>query len=200
MSVQHASTKTRKRSGALKTRLQGAGSYSLEVCGLHWSFSHSVSSSLASQSTWHNCKLPVLVQHVDTMQLTPGQVEALKGIGLSPGNYAAYIVAFTLATMVVCLVVSTLIVWRRSDDRMALLVAFMLVTLGPVNVTSTCLAVPFPGRCPTRVCTSLLLSCLCSSSSCFPLGSSCLAGHAGPSSCVLQGKSPPLSSQMRLSP
>jgi len=34
-------------------------------------------------------------------QLTPGQVETLKGMGLSPGDYSAYTVALTLTIMVV---------------------------------------------------------------------------------------------------
>src|SRR5579859_2021691 len=64
-------------------------------------------------------------------QLTAGQVETLKGFGFSLGDYAAFTVALTLAAMLVCLAVSTLIIWHRSDDRMALLVALSLVTLGP---------------------------------------------------------------------
>src|SRR5215467_14668187 len=35
--------------------------------------------------------------------LTPAQAEVLKGIGLSLSDYATYQVAFTLATIVVCL-------------------------------------------------------------------------------------------------
>src|SRR5215472_15215845 len=73
------------------------------------------------------------------MQLSTEQVEMLKGAGFSPGDYAAYMIALTLAIMALCLVVSTLIVWRRSDDRMALLVALMLVTFGPIYVTSSVL-------------------------------------------------------------
>ncbi len=71
------------------------------------------------------------------LQLSPEQVELLKGLGLSTSDYATYTIALTLAIMVVCLVVSTLIVWRRSNDRMALLVALMLVTTGPIFVTTT---------------------------------------------------------------
>ena len=74
-------------------------------------------------------------------QLTHSQAETLKGIGLSLGDYAAFTIVIALASVLVCLVVSTLIVWRRSDDRMAMLVALMLVTLGPiievVNVPAT---------------------------------------------------------------
>jgi len=69
-------------------------------------------------------------------------------MGLSLGNYAAYTVALTLAQVVECLVVSTVIVWRRSDDRMAMLVALMLVTLGPISATSTLLVLPFPWQMP----------------------------------------------------
>jgi hypothetical protein len=90
--------------------------------------------------------LPVFVAQLQTpcagsacqyLQLTPGQAETLKGIGLSPGDYAAYVLALTLASVMVCLGVSTLIVWRRSDDRMAMLVALLLVTLGPDIATGS---------------------------------------------------------------
>jgi hypothetical protein len=82
--------------------------------------------------------------------LTPAQAEVLTGIGLSLSDYAAYSVAFTLATIVVCLGVSTLIIWRRSDDRMALLVALMLVTFGPLGATTTILARPSPWQVPAE--------------------------------------------------
>jgi len=71
------------------------------------------------------------------LQLSPEQGEALKEIGLSTGNYVASLVGITFTSVVVCLVVSTLIVWRRPDDRMALLVALMLVTSGPSILSST---------------------------------------------------------------
>jgi hypothetical protein len=82
-------------------------------------------------------------------QLTPGQVGVLKEIGLSLGAYAAIIVALTLASVVLCVVVSTLIISRRSHDRMALLVALMLVTLGPTMSTTALLQSSPPGRCRT---------------------------------------------------
>jgi signal transduction histidine kinase len=80
--------------------------------------------------------------------LTPAQAEVLTGIGLSLSDYAAFSVAFTLATIVVCLGVSTVIVWRRSDDRMALLVALMLVTFGPLGTTITITARPSAWQVP----------------------------------------------------
>ncbi len=79
-----------------------------------------------------------------------GQIEALKGIGLSPGVYAVYTIAFTFASVVLCLVVSVLIVWRRSDDRMAVLVAIMLVAFGPIYATSSLVAVPSPWQVPNE--------------------------------------------------
>jgi hypothetical protein len=101
--------------------------------------------------------LPVFVAQLQTpcagsacqyLQLTPRQAETLKGIGLTPGDYAAYTLALTLASVVVCLGVSTLIVWRRPDDRMAMLVALLLVTVGPDIATSSVSESPSPWWMP----------------------------------------------------
>jgi len=102
--------------------------------------------------------------------LTPEQAGVLKGMGLSLGDYAAYMVAFTLASVVVCLGVSTMIVWRRSDDRMALLVALMLVTLGPISVTGTVLAIPSPWQVPNACLFFLALALLVLVGLLFPSG------------------------------
>jgi hypothetical protein len=93
-------------------------------------------------------------------QLSAGQTEALKGMGLSLGAYAAYMVALTLASMMVCLGVSTLIVWQRSDDRMALIVALLLVTYGPLVATSSIVAIPSPWRVPNECLFFLALALL----------------------------------------
>src|SRR6266700_2487044 len=90
--------------------------------------------------------------------LTPSQAGVLKGIGLSLSDYAAYSVAFTLATIVVCLGVSIMIVWRRSDDRLAVLVALMLVTLGPLSATISVSASPSPWRVPAACLAFLALA------------------------------------------
>jgi len=92
-------------------------------------------------------------------QLTPGQVETLKAIGLSLSDYAGYTVALTLVSVVVCLVVSTLIAWRRSDDRMAMLVALMLVTSGPIIGTTAVSDIPSPWQVPNE-CLSFLFFAL----------------------------------------
>jgi len=93
-----------------------------------------------------------------------------KGIGLSPGDYAAYTVALMLATMVVCLVVSTVIIWRRSDDRMALLVALMLVTLGPITAISSLLLIPSLWQLPNACLYFLALALVVLVFSLFPTG------------------------------
>jgi hypothetical protein len=104
-------------------------------------------------------------------QLTAGQVEMLKGIGLSAGDYAAYTVVLALISMVVCLVVSMLIVWRRADDRMALIVALMLVTLGPI-ITATIVPAnsTSPWLVPNECLTFLFLALFMLVFSLFPTG------------------------------
>jgi hypothetical protein len=94
-------------------------------------------------------------------QLTPGQVATLTGMGLSLGDYAAIIVALTLAEVLACVVVSTLIILRRSHDRMALLVALMLVTFSPLVATTAVLqsasAWQVPNECLTFLNSTLLV-------------------------------------------
>jgi hypothetical protein len=90
-------------------------------------------------------------------QLTRAHVETLTGMGLSPGDYATFIVALTFATVVVSLGVSIVIVWRRSDDRMAFLVALLLAATSPMIATTAVITSPFPWRVPTNVSTCQML-------------------------------------------
>ena len=137
MSDQHAPTKTGKRTNALATALRGRW---LVLARVGWA------ALVVFTLTIFFASLPVYLEQLQTicigpacsyLQPSPEQVGTLKGIGLSTGDYAVYTLTLTLAIMVVCLVISTLIVWRKSDDRMAMLVAFMLVTFGPIFVTAT---------------------------------------------------------------
>jgi hypothetical protein len=66
--------------------------------------------------------------------LAPG---ALERAGLSPTAYAAIHVTFELTTILIMCVVSALIIWRRRSELMALLAAFMLLTMGFGNVSRT---------------------------------------------------------------
>src|SRR5215469_13643488 len=89
MSVQHAPKKTRKRSHALDTRLQGRW---LLLARVGW-----VALVVLTLAIFF-ASLPVYLAQLQTpcagsacyyTQLSPGQVGALKGIGLSLGAYAA---------------------------------------------------------------------------------------------------------------
>ncbi len=159
MSGEPAPTKTSERSHALDTRrprrwlLLARGIWiTLVVLSLGTSFA-SLPVYIARKQT-----LCAGTECTSGVLLTPAQAEVLKGIGLSLSDYAAYNLAFTLATIVVCLVVSTLIVWRRSDDRMAVLVALMLVTLGTLDATSTVAASSSPWRVPAECLVFLALA------------------------------------------
>ena len=160
MSVQRAPTKTRKRSHAPDTRLHGR--WLLLARGIWIAL-------VVLTLTIFFASLPVYAAQLRTpcagsacwySQLTPEQAGALKGMGLSLGDYTVYMVVLTLASVVVCLVVSTLIVLRRSDDRMALLVALTLVTFGPIVATNSVSASLSSWRVPNECLTFLALSLL----------------------------------------
>ena len=70
-------------------------------------------------------------------QPTPEGVRALRDAGLSVRTYALLNVIVDKVFQLVWLVVGVLIFWRRSDDRMALLVSMFLVSFGPVSVDTT---------------------------------------------------------------
>jgi signal transduction histidine kinase len=63
-------------------------------------------------------------------QLGPAGIRALHELGLSLGFYAGYAIALQLAFSLMYGAVAAVIFWRRSDDRMALLVSFALLTFG----------------------------------------------------------------------
>ncbi len=160
MSVQHAPTKTGKRSHALDTRVPGRW---LVLARGIWI------TLVVLTLTIFFASLPVYIAQLQTpcagstcgfQQLTPEQVGALTGMGLSLSVYVAFTVALALASVVVCLVVSTLIVWRRSDDRMALLVALTLVTFGPIFATRSVSASPSPWQVPNECLTFFALGLL----------------------------------------
>jgi hypothetical protein len=69
-------------------------------------------------------------------RFTTEQLRALKNLGLTPEFYAVYAVAVPVGTMLVFTTIATVIFWRRSEDRMALFGAFMLVVFGGAALTS----------------------------------------------------------------
>ena len=70
-------------------------------------------------------------------QATPQGVRALQDAGLSLRSYALLNVIVDKVFQLVWFAVGALIFWRRSDDRMALLVSVFLVAFGPVTIDST---------------------------------------------------------------
>jgi hypothetical protein len=70
-------------------------------------------------------------------QATLEGVRALGAAGLSLRSYALLNVVVDKVFQLVWFAVGALIFWRRSDDRMALLVSAFLVSFGPVSVIPT---------------------------------------------------------------
>jgi hypothetical protein len=103
-------------------------------------------------------------------QLTPAQVGALTTLGLSLDAYAAYTVAGALANIAVCLAVSAVIVLRRPEDRMALIVALMLATLGPISMSESLAASPSLWQAPHQYLSDLGVALLLLVFALFPTG------------------------------
>ncbi|HEU0026321.1 MAG TPA: hypothetical protein VFQ25_04330 [Ktedonobacterales bacterium] len=116
---------------------------------------------LRTSCNWATCQY---------QQLTRAQVETLRGIGLSLNDYAAFTAALTLSPMAVCLAVSALIIWRKSDDWMAALVALMLVTLWPVIVVGSLPVGPTPWQEPYLYLSFLFVALFAVVFSLFPTG------------------------------
>lgn len=66
---------------------------------------------------------------------TSDQVSQLQQSGLSPGFLAAYLIGWGVGTTLIYTALAALIFWRRSDDRMALFCAYMLVLFGGATYT-----------------------------------------------------------------
>jgi hypothetical protein len=83
-------------------------------------------------------------------QLTPAQAELLSRLGWSLAGYAALQVALTLAAGGLSLLVGALIIWRRTDDRMALLVALMLAGGLTARQQAVTTGSPLPWQLPLQ--------------------------------------------------
>src|SRR5205823_1232298 len=93
-------------------------------------------------------------------QLTHSQSEMLESVGLSITRYAAITIVLAFVSILMCLVVSALIIWRRPGDRMAFFVALMLITLGPIiEFVNVPLSSSSPWLVP-NLCMSLLAQAL----------------------------------------
>ena len=83
--------------------------------------------------------LPFSLLHLQTLctgagcaddQLTPELLATLQQAGLSLGDYAVFMLMVNLITALIWWAVAAVIIWRKSDDGMALLVALALVLEG----------------------------------------------------------------------
>lgn len=85
--------------------------------------------SLPTQYEYYRTLCTDAVCDVDE-QLTPERLQALQAFGLSADFYAAYATALDVVFAAVYLAIASVIFARKSDDRLALFVALMLVTFG----------------------------------------------------------------------
>jgi hypothetical protein len=73
----------------------------------------------------------------NSWQLSPDALTTLQQLGFTLWQYVAFNVALILIATLLCYAVALLLVLRRSDDWMALLVALMLVYFVPSGITNT---------------------------------------------------------------
>jgi hypothetical protein len=82
-------------------------------------------------------QVPCPTVRCPTGQLPPVGLHAVEDLGLSLGSFAAYSVAMDVLFAAVCVAVAAHIVWRRSDDHMALFASLALLTFGTATFTFT---------------------------------------------------------------
>jgi signal transduction histidine kinase len=83
-------------------------------------------------------------------QLTAAQVHSLQALGWSLDQYVAVQIALNLLSLSVGLGVGALIVWHRSDDRMAVLVALAVVAFAPMIATASLMSSSSPWAMPNQ--------------------------------------------------
>ncbi len=79
------------------------------------------------------CLLAIPLRYDELAHPAPAVLAALDALGISPRTYALYSVGLDTAFVAVFFAVGGVIFRRRSQEPMALLVAFMLVAWGPLN-------------------------------------------------------------------
>jgi len=68
-------------------------------------------------------------------QLSVDAVKTLQHTGLSLGYYIAFSIAVILISTLLCYTIAAVLLWRRKDDWMALLVSLMLMSFGPGSIS-----------------------------------------------------------------
>ena len=109
----------------------------------------------------------------DTCAFVPQQAHALANIGISMDAYAWIVVTLSCVVLLISLAMALLVFWRRSDDWMALIVAFFLVALPLGNISALNSSGPpqlsarIPDHCPAQ---SSVLCCILRHLPLFPSG------------------------------
>lgn len=85
---------------------------------------------------WAQLRTVCVAAPCAVVQPTPASAHTLHQLGLTVAAYASWTFAITIASSAICLVVGGLIVWRRSDDWMALLVALTEVAMATLYAAS----------------------------------------------------------------
>ncbi len=103
-------------------------------------------------------------------QPSPTSARALATLGLSIPTYTALTFVITLLSSAVCFAAAGVIVWRKSDDWMALLVALVEVGLGTVVVSSSIQTGRSIWQLPAMITTGLTYTLLFLLAALFPSG------------------------------
>jgi hypothetical protein len=132
MTQQHAPTQTtvsRERQSEADMHLSGGWlvfARGVWVVLVVFALSISILSIPADFAYLHtSCKAPL---PCDTVQLTTADIRELRALGVSVDFYAAGIVILHLLFVCAYCAVGAVLFWRKSNDRMALLASFALVT------------------------------------------------------------------------
>lgn len=70
-----------------------------------------------------------------SQQLSADAVKTLQHVGLTLGDYVAFYLAVIIISTLLSYAIAALLLWRRSDNWMALLVSLMLMNFGPGTIT-----------------------------------------------------------------
>ncbi|TMB80879.1 MAG: hypothetical protein E6J48_09800 [Chloroflexi bacterium] len=88
-------------------------------------------------------------------QLTPVSVQTLHSLGVSNESYVLFRIINTIVPALIGFAVAGMLVWRRSNEWIALLVALMLVLTGVAGVTNTVAGSASIWHFPARLLSSL---------------------------------------------
>jgi len=130
--MSYSSPSLQRQRGESNTRLQGRrlilawilwGVIAFfELAGLIYSLTNAVVQLQVLCTSTSTCTI---------QQLSAGAVKTLQSAGLSLGDYIAFYLGVILISTLLCYTVAAVLLWRRKDDWLALLVSLMLMSFGP---------------------------------------------------------------------